>query len=82
MCEIQVVHAKLMVARKQLDAHKAYAKYRNYSEMLNFAGLQTNSGGGGGGGGGSAAPTLLTEELVLAPDTMLNIGAFRAETFL
>lgn len=54
MCEVQVVHAKLLVARKGLDAHKAYAKYRSYFEMLNFAELvrpESGSGDGDGGGG-------------------------------
>ena len=54
VCEIQMVHAKLQVARKQLDTHKAYAKYRRYFEMLNFAGLLSNSGGGGAGAGAGA----------------------------
>eukprot|EP00729_Bicosta_minor_P000907 gene907-13521_t len=54
MCEIQVVHAKLLVARQGLDAHKAYAKYRSYSEMLNFAGLLSDSGCGGAGAGAGA----------------------------
>lgn len=46
MCEVQVVHAKVLVARQGLDAHKAYAKYRSYFELLNFAGLLGSRSGG------------------------------------
>eukprot|EP00729_Bicosta_minor_P006417 gene6417-2760_t len=56
MCEVQVVHATMLVVRKRLDAHKAYAKYRSYFELLNFAGLLGSAGGeddvAGGGRGG------------------------------
>ena len=38
MCEIQVVHSKMLVAREGLDGHKGYEMFRNFSEMLNFAG--------------------------------------------
>ena len=38
-----MVHAK-QVARKQLDTHKAYAKYRRYIEMLTLAGLLSTVG--------------------------------------
>eukprot|EP00729_Bicosta_minor_P008704 gene8704-28421_t len=39
ICEVQIVHAKLLVARQGLDAHKAYTKYRSYFELLDFTGL-------------------------------------------
>lgn len=40
--------------KKKKKAHKAYAKYRSYSEMLNFAGLLSDSGCGGAGAGAGA----------------------------
>ena len=49
MCEVQIVHTKLLVARQGLDAHKAYAKYRSYFEMLQFAGLAGTESSSGGG---------------------------------
>merc|ERR1712167_123100 len=64
MCEVQVVHQQMLVARKGLNAHKAYAKYRSYFEMLNFAGLVNTESGGADSehraardGGGAAAAT-------------------------
>ena len=34
VCEIQIIHKKLMAARKDLDGHKAYAAARGAAEIL------------------------------------------------
>lgn len=58
LCEVQVVHSKMLIARKGgregLDAHKAYSKYRSYSEMLSFAGITADSASGGGSAAAAA----------------------------
>jgi hypothetical protein len=34
VCEIQLVHAKLMLVRKQMGAHASYATFRSAAELL------------------------------------------------
>jgi hypothetical protein len=46
ICEVQIVLDTLLVARKGLKGHKAYALFRSYFEMLTFEGLLLPSGAG------------------------------------
>merc|ERR1711935_576209 len=57
--EVQVVHSKMLGARKGMDAHKAYNQFRSFVEIFDMLDLDTElgqvdfgTGGGGGGGGG------------------------------
>lgn len=60
--EIQVVHSKMLGARKGMDAHKAYNQFRSFVEIFDLLDLDTELDQvdfgltGGSGGGGGAAP--------------------------
>jgi hypothetical protein len=50
VCEVQIVHKKLLLARSGLGGHGPYAKVRAASEILEVV----EAGGGGAGGGGAS----------------------------
>lgn len=56
--EVQIVHTKMLAARKGLDAHKAYNQFRSFAEIFDMLdldpGLNTVVAGGDDGGDGSA----------------------------
>ena len=56
--EVQIVHSKMLAARKGLDAHKAYNQFRSFAEIFGMLDLDpelnTVVAGGDDGGDGSA----------------------------
>ena len=38
VCEVQITHTKMILQRKQMGGHGAYATGRNASELLEFMG--------------------------------------------
>ena len=46
ICEVQLVHAGMLTARKHCNAHVAYAKFRSALELLETFGLMTPSPSG------------------------------------
>ena len=52
--EVQIVHSKMLAARKGLNAHKAYNQFRSFAEIFDLLDLDPtlSSAVGGDGGGG------------------------------
>lgn len=70
--EVQIVHSKMLAARKGLDAHKAYNQYRSFAEVFDMLDLDAQLATVDGRAGVGEVLMLVDEEVSIEADEELE----------
>ena len=82
VCEIQIVHEKLYLARTELNSHEDYEWLRSAAKLaeLRQKGMQGDSGGGGVGGRSPRCTITTTGTGSPAPPLLLSRSSFSSHS--